>query len=152
MSDIIIADTSCLIILEKAGELSVLKILFQEIIITPDVKAEFQLQIPEWIKVKEVQDIQRQRILMLDLDIGEASAIALALETASSLLIIDERKGRNVAKELGLKTLGTLGCLLKAKEKGYYSQLAPVLQKLQNAGFYISEALAKEILKIAGEI
>ncbi|MBK6621231.1 MAG: DUF3368 domain-containing protein [Saprospirales bacterium] len=75
----------------------------------------------------------------------------MALESESALLIIDEKKGRHTAKELGIKTLGTLGCLLKAKEKGYYPQLFPILQKLQKAGFYLSDILAKEILNMAGE-
>lgn len=140
-----------MIVLEKAGELEVLEALFREITISPEIEREFQLPLPSWIKVKEVADSQRQRILALDLDPGEASAIALALESESALLIIDEKKGRYTAKKLGLKTIGTLGCLLKAKEKGYYPQLFPILQKLKKAGFYLSDMLTKEILNIAGE-
>ena len=88
---------------------------------------------------------------MLDLDTGEASAIALALESPASLLIIDEQKGRKIAKELGLNTLGTLGCLVKAKKIGHYEMLLPILQKIRQSGFYISENLMREILELAGE-
>jgi predicted nucleic acid-binding protein len=50
------------------------------------------------------------------LDTGEASAIALAMETVNSTLIIDEKKGRKFAKNLGLQIIGTLKILLLAKQ------------------------------------
>ena len=118
MNQVVIADASPLIVLQNIGRLSLLQNLFDKILITPEIETEFGLDLPDWIKVSEVQDKTKLVLLNLNLDKGEASAIALCLEKAGSLLIIDEKKGRRIAQDLGLKIVGTLGIILKAKEKG----------------------------------
>lgn len=146
--EIIIADSSCLIVLENIKELSLLKKLFGEILITAEVKDEFGLELPNWIKIRTVKDQSRIDALALVLNKGEASAIALSMETAESVLIIDEKKGRRIAKELNIKIIGTLGIILKAKEKGLISSIEDILEKLENADFRISPSLKKKILSI----
>lgn len=106
---------------------------------------------PEWIAVEDATDPVRLSILELELDKGEASAIALALENKNSLLIIDEGKGRRVATRLGIKKLGTLGNLIQAKNKGHILQIKPLLLNLQGVGFRISDQLIVEGLKRVGE-
>jgi len=54
---------------------------------------EYGEVLPKWIKVEEVKDIKKTEILKLEIDEGEASSLALAIEKTNSLLIIDERKG-----------------------------------------------------------
>jgi len=142
----IVADASCLIILQNIQELSLLEKLFCEVFITEEVRQEFGLDLPEWIKVKEVQNKIRQDALNLILDKGEASSIALSLETDGSLLITDEKKGRRIAHELGLKIIGTLGVILQAKEKGLIDSIEDLLEKLENADFRISPNLKAKIL------
>ncbi|MGI8543471.1 MAG: DUF3368 domain-containing protein [Aridibacter sp.] len=146
--EIVIADSSCLIVLENIQELSLLKKLFGEILITQDVKNEFGLELPKWIKIRTVKDQSRVDALALVLDKGEASAIALSMETAESVLIIDEKKGRRIAQELNIKIIGTLGIILKAKENGLISSIEDILEKLENADFRISPSLKKKILSI----
>jgi predicted nucleic acid-binding protein len=90
--EIIIADASCLIVLENIQELSLLQKLFGEVLITEEVKDEFGLHLPEWLKFQEVKNQSKKDALNLILDKGEASSIALCLETAESVLIIDEKK------------------------------------------------------------
>jgi predicted nucleic acid-binding protein len=49
------------------------------------------------------------------LDPGEASAITLVWQNRpTSLLILDEKRGRKVASALGLKITGTAGLLMEA--------------------------------------
>ncbi|MDQ3635304.1 MAG: DUF3368 domain-containing protein [Acidobacteriota bacterium] len=144
--EIVIADSSCLIVLENIKELSLLKKLFGEILITAEVKDEFGLELPNWIKIRTVKDQSRVDALSLILDKGEASAIALSMETAESVLIIDEKKGRRIAQELNIKIIGTLGIILKAKENGLISSIEDILEKLENADFRISPSLKKKIL------
>lgn len=145
--EIIIADTSCLIVLQNIQELSLLQKLFGNIFITEEVKEEFGIYLPEWINVKKVQNEAQKSALSLILDKGEAISIALCLETNDSVLIIDERKGRRIAQELDLEISGTLGVILSAKEKNLVDSIEDVLNKLENAGFWISPNLKTQILE-----
>jgi predicted nucleic acid-binding protein len=85
--------------------------------------------------------------LNLILDKGEASSIALCIETEKSLLIIDEKKGRRIAQELKLKIIGTLGIILQAKERNLVNSITDVLIKLENADFRLSPSLKAKILE-----
>lgn len=146
-----IADTSCLIVLTRLNAIPVLQSLYGQIYITEEVASEFGESLPDWIKVEMVKDKRYYQILSAMLDPGEASAIALALEMKNVLLIVDEFKGRREAKRLGIEITGTLGVLVKAKQKGLIKELKPVLNQLHLAGFWISEAISEEMLKQAGE-
>src|SRR4051794_40197530 len=98
MPNAIPSDTSCLILLEKLGELEELHELFGAIITTPEVSAEFGLPLPVWVTVKPVINRKYQAIIEASVDQGEASAIALAVEYDDCLLIIDDLKGRKFAQ------------------------------------------------------
>lgn len=148
---IIIADASVLIALSNINQLEILKKVYNSIIITPEVKMEFGEKLPRWIHVEEVKDKQKIKILELKLDNGEASSLALALEQGNSLLIIDERKGREVAKKMGIKIIGLLGIIVKAKELEIIELVKPIFDKLEHVEFRISEELKKKILLKAGE-
>lgn len=143
---IIIADTSCLITLDNIEDLSLLKKIFTNITITPQVADEFGKELASWIEVENVTDVQKIRLLELELDLGEASSIALALEKPNSLLIIDERKGREIAKKLEVKIIGLLGILIIAKRKSFINNLSAYFDKIENVGFRISEKLKTQIL------
>lgn len=79
-SKIIIADTSCLILLSKIKELELLNKLYQNITVTPEIVAEYGEQLPNWFVVENVINKQKQAELEQKVDRGEASAIALSLE------------------------------------------------------------------------
>lgn len=147
MSKLIIADTSCLIVLEKIERLDLLKSMFEEIVITEDVRNEFREIKEVWIKVQNVKDTKRQQLLEFELDRGEASAIALALENEGSTVLIDERKGRKIAEDLGIKIKGTLGVLIEAKLKNEIDSLFDEIIKLKNVEFRMSEKLIQQILQ-----
>jgi predicted nucleic acid-binding protein len=51
------------------------------------------------------------------INVGEAAAIALAVEVEAIRLPIDERLGRPSAKDFGSKIIGILGILLLAKRQ-----------------------------------
>jgi predicted nucleic acid-binding protein len=72
--------------------------------------------IPAWIDVRVTAAAPDAELA--DLDLGEREAIQLAEEQHADLLLIDERKGRQRARQRGLKTTGTLGVLLSAGELG----------------------------------
>jgi predicted nucleic acid-binding protein len=52
------------------------------------------------------------------LDVGEAAVIGLALEEKATIVLIDERKARKVARDIyGLQPIGTTRILVEAKKK-----------------------------------
>lgn len=149
-SDIIL-DTSCLILLSKIGELDLLKKVAGKVFITPEIQNEFGKKLPSWIIIRRPSDIHYQRILEMDLDPGESSAIALSLDISDSVIIIDDLKGRRIADNLDLRYSGTLGLILKAKQEGVIESIKPVIAKINNTNFRFSEELIKFILEQARE-
>lgn len=87
---IVIADTSCLILLTKIRCVHVLQQLYKEVIITEEIASEFGEELPDWIKIQSVSNRNYMKILSLRLDLGESSAIALAIESGNVLLILDD--------------------------------------------------------------
>jgi predicted nucleic acid-binding protein len=94
LSRVIIADTSCFILLDKINSLSILFELFGEVITTIEVSNEFGKPLPSWVKIEMVIDRMQQIALQAEIDKGEASAIALAIEKTNPLLILDDYKAR----------------------------------------------------------
>lgn len=82
---------------------------------------------------------------------GEAEVLALACEEKKPLVIIDDEIARKIAKLQGIKLTGTAGVLLKAKTNNYIPEIKPVLEKLREVGFYLSDRVIAEVLKISGE-
>jgi len=141
MNRIIISDTSGLIALSNIELLDILKELYDEIIITKEVQDEFGKKLPDWIIRLEVKDKQKQSEIERNLDKGEASSIALALEIKNSTLIIDEIKGRRIAKSYNINIIGTIGILLIADKRGLIKDVLSVILKLVNKGFRLSDDL-----------
>ena len=142
-----ISNTSCLIVLDNIDMLFILKELYRSIIITPEVAKEFEKPIPEWIKVKDVDDKKYLKLLNTFIDLGEASVIALAFEIEDVVLIIDDLKARKLVSKLDVKLTGTLGVIVNARKKQIIHSLEDILYKLKKAGFRISNELENEILK-----
>ena len=147
----VIADASCFILLDKIDSLSLLKDLFKTITTSTEVAREFGKPLPEWVKIRTVQDKNFQSALFLQVDAGEASAIALAAENQPSLLIIDDLKGRKLAQRLNLNITGTLGLILIAKREGILPLIKPLFDKIQSTNFRVSPDLLESILKQVGE-
>ena len=147
----VVADASCFILLDKIDGLSLLEYLFQSIITSAEVADEFGKPLPDWVQIKVVKDKNFQSALFLQVDAGEASAIALAAENLPSLLIIDDLKGRKLAQKLNLTITGTLGVILTAKREGVIPFVKPFFDRIQATNFRISPALLASILQKAGE-
>ena len=152
MPDIVISDTSCLIILDKIQELNLLKRVYSNIVTTPEVAKEFAKELPKWIKIESVEDKKYQEFIETQVDLGEASAIALAKEKEDTLLLLDDLKARKLARKLNLKFTGTLGLINKAKQIGAISKIKPLTDKLLSTNFRISEKIIDELLRINNEI
>ncbi len=149
MSISVVADSACLIALERIDSLDILPALFGEVLIPPAVDREFGVGC-SWLQIHSPADRRVIDSLKLLVDDGEAEAIALASERAA-VVILDDRQARRVAQDMGLRILGTLGCVLKAKQAGVIPAVGPTLDALERKGFYLTEDLKAETLRLAGE-
>lgn len=152
MQKVIISDTSCLILLDKIGELKLLNKLFGQIIVTQEIVQEFNKELPPWFTVEEPSNKTYQKILEASLDKGEASAIAFAIEHTDCLLIIDDYKGRKYAEQLGIKITGTLGVIIGAKLRGHVESVKPILDKIKKTDFRLTAELEKKTIEKANEV
>ena len=152
MQPVIISDASCLILFDNIGVLPILKQLYGSIVKTPEVASEFRNPLPEWLRIEHRANRHYQTIIEASLDTGEASNIALAMEYDDCPLIIDDLKGGKSAVQLGLHITGSMGILIAAKNEGHIQSLKPILQKIKQTNFRISEKLEALILAKAGEL
>ena len=108
----------------QLGLVDLLKDLFSEIIIPVSVEKELaaipsQLKLvnsKSWIRTESITNTELFYELLKHLDAGEAESIVLSIEMEAELLLIDEKKGRRIATEYGVKISGLIGVLIKAKE------------------------------------
>jgi len=151
MPNIVISDTSTLILFHKIDKFDLLRKVYRKLITSPEIAKEFGENLPEWIVIQSVSDKKYQEFLETQLDRGEASAIALAKEMNDPLLLLDDLKARKLARRLNLKITGTLGVINKAKQLGIIDKVKPIIDKLLETNFRISEKIITEILELNGE-
>jgi len=147
MPKIVIADTSFLIAIQKLQLFSQIQSLYKEIYVTPTIANEFKLKLPDWIIIREPDNLQVAKVLSIVLDPGEASALALAYNFGDTVLILDDLKARKEAHKLGFKITGTLGVLYRLQQEGIIDSLKNQLNQLTELGFRISPKIIEEILK-----
>ena len=155
---IIISDTTALIILAKTNHLNLLTNLIDKVYVPKAVMEEIRYK-NDIVKVLidnsdfiEVQEVSNQEILndirKTNLDLGETEAIALALEL-DLRLIIDEKTGRKIAKEKGVKIIGLLGILEANFKLEFisYRELLYILEDFKRVDYRLNPKLEKAFLE-----
>ena len=135
--------------LDNIGESEILQRLFSEITITPEVAREYGRKIPAWIQILPASGNSKTRPEIRNLDPGEASSIALALDLENPLLIIDEKKGRRVAERLEIEMIGTVGVLIRAKNAGLIEEPQTLLSRLESVNFRLDENLRSMLTDVS---
>ena len=152
---IVVSDTSPLTALLTVREAELLPRLFQEVVIPTAVETELRRShatLPGWLKILPAQNVAKVSAYAQLVDAGEAEAIALAEEIKADRLLIDERKGRRLAREHGLPVVGLLGVVLLAKRAGLIPSARTLLDRLdREAGVYLREDLKSDALQSVGE-
>lgn len=78
--------------------------------------------------------------------------MVLAQELSADLLLIDERKARKTALQLGLPVTGIIGVLLEAKKAGLISAIKPILDQMEAVvAFRLKRSLYNAAVRAAGE-
>jgi predicted nucleic acid-binding protein len=159
--DLVISDTSPLFYLHRLRRLDLLQKLYQRITVSQAVVDELKAggdqgeDVPnireyEWLKVRSVR-VPEVITLITDLGAGEAQVLALAIEEPGSLVILDNSLARQIARLRSLRITGTAGVLLKAKHEGHILAVAPLLDRLMQLDFRLSDAVKAKILWLALE-
>ena len=158
---IVISDTTPIISLIKAGQLQLLETLFGKVMIPEAVYQELTdnisfskeadiVRCSSFIQVRKVNESGAVNVLrrVAGLDAGESEAIIMAEETGSDILLIDERKGRRVAKQMGFVITGTVGILLEAYDEKLLSgmDVERCLFRMQECGIRIGSGLWERVL------
>jgi predicted nucleic acid-binding protein len=156
-----ITNTSPMLYLYRIGMLDWLPQLCDDIWIPQAVVDELQdgrskgydVPIPgayTWLQVVEPCVVPSEW-LALDLGAGELAVLAIALDHPQRVILLDDGRARRIAQAAGLTVWGTLKILLEAKSRGLTDLIAPHLDRLRDAGMWMSEAIRQRVLALAGE-
>ncbi len=157
----VIVNSTPLITLCNINEINILKELYETVTIPKAVYEEItakedsacqQISSLAWIRVEEIDDISQKKMYQAKLHDGEVEVMILGQENPDdTLVILDDNAAKKTAKYLGLVVTGTLGVLIKAKHEGVISEVAPILAKMKDNGFYISDEVEQFVRKQVAE-
>ena len=159
----VVSNTSPLSNLAIIGRLDFLKRRYETVRIPPAVARELSaLSHPAakdrltaalaegWLVIESPSSTRPT--LPFSLDPGETEAIALALATKADVLLMDEKRGREAARQAGLVVAGVLGELLHARQAGLLTNLGSEIMRLRSeAGFFVDSKIEQFILSQVGE-
>ena len=150
---LLVADTGPLFSLAIIDQLSVLDEMFDEVKIPNAVWDELTVDntskaYPLIIKSfnHRITAITKTNELSFIMDFGESQAVTLYRELNADFLLIDDKKARKIAENFGIKCIGVIGLLAKAKRKGLIKELKPLFESLLKNKRYYSITLLNQIL------
>lgn len=156
----VVVNASPLIVLLRSDQAELLPQLFSEIVIPEAVwqevvmgghrdRAALGLQAAPWAQPTPVE--LSPRVTAWNLGVGESAVLTFALERPLYRAMLDDRAARRCARTLGITLLGTGGMLVLAKRRGLLQSISEGLEKLQQAGLWLSPEIITLLLKEAGE-
>jgi predicted nucleic acid-binding protein len=157
-----VADSGPLIALAIIGHLDLLPRLYAQVLAPPAVWEEVTVQgrgLPgayevsqlPWLEIKAPEMPLLQALVIL-VDRGEAEAIALANSMPDSTVLLDDSRARRVAERFGIRRIGTLGILRRAKKAGLLDQVRPLVERLRDNSIYMRQSLIDAVLRDVGEL
>lgn len=163
MNGRIVSNTGPLIALAGINRLDILRHLYTEILVPGEVHQEIieggsrrlgleAYQSSNWLQIQP-QHTAPDPLLIAVLDKGEAAVIQLARAEQAEQLLMDERKGRKIARSTyGLSVIGTAGILVEAKKREHLDSVKEALHQMRENGYYIHESIVEVALQRAGEV
>jgi predicted nucleic acid-binding protein len=161
----IVADASPLIGLARIGLLALLRDLYGGVVIPAEVLEELHVHENRpgsrtlllaleagWLRAEALRDSAEMVALLRSIGPGEAAAILLAEQRPCRFVLLDEKRGRAVAKRRNIPVAGTGTILLAAKKRALIESVSMTLDQLAAAGYRLSARLRAEITRLAGEI
>jgi len=158
---LIVSDTTPISCLLRIGRTDLLATLFPDMRIPTEVAAELDqgaAVLGDWrsmishARIEIVQPTPLLRLLKEEVDAGEAAALALGVSLHADLVLIDEMRGRVIARRLGLPVAGTLGVVVRAKRGGMIPAARPIIDQVRTlGGLWVTDELVAQVLTGLGE-
>jgi len=146
-----VSDASPIIALNQIHRLDLLRNQFGQVVVPPAIELEVEPSagvLPAWVH-RQYAPVPPD--FLRDLDPGEREAIALTIQLGANFLVIDDLPGRHAAMSLGLRVIGSLGLLVRAKQSNLIGEVRPLMDAMISHGLYASEELYRRILRRADE-
>ena len=146
--DAVVCNSGPLIALCLLRRLNLLQTFYQRVVIPEKVQWEIlqggvarpgmaELAAANWI---EVLPAAPDPVLIAMLDPGEAAVLTLARSLGIAHILMDERKGRKIARAiLGLNVSGTARLLVDAARAGLIVSARQELETLRIAGYWLGD-------------
>jgi predicted nucleic acid-binding protein len=162
MKRVVVADAGPLIALAKIEQIQLLESIFEHVHVpaivlqetSGDLRRSGAREVDDFVsRFATVHDTQHSEFierLCIEIDAGEAQAIAIAQKLKCAVLM-DDLLGRGVAKRFGLPVIGVLGVLLQAKREKHISHVRECVEKLIDVRYRLAQPLIDEVLRIAKE-
>ena len=162
---IVVSDTTPIISLLKAGKLGLLEMLYQTVVVPEAIYHELTsgddfegekeaIADCTFLSIEKVHNKASVGILrnVTGLDAGESESLVLYEEKKADLLLIDERKGRGVAKKMSVRYVGTMGVLMQAFDEGFISakEIQETLEMMLICDIRLSRKLCNKVLEYVG--
>ncbi|MBI4754470.1 MAG: DUF3368 domain-containing protein [Betaproteobacteria bacterium] len=156
----VVVNASPLITLFRSGQADLLPRLFTRIVVPEAVWKEVALDdrddaaacgLPTEAWPRRESVMTSPRVEAWNLGAGETAVLSHALAHPPLRAIIDDADARRCARTLGIPVLGTGGVLVLAKRRGVIASVADRLERLRNAGLWLSDDLVTVMKAQAGE-
>ena len=158
----IVCDTTVLLYPGRIGLLDLLPALFDPVYVPEHVLLELDMgrllrrdtvnpRNLAWARCVSVPQATIDDLPANRLGTGERAVIAYAHAHHSTIAGLDDRQARQLAESLGLKIVGTLGILLRAKQAGLIPAVQPPLDAAIDQGFRLTSDLYQDVLRLANE-
>lgn len=158
----LVTNTGPLIALSGIGQLGLLDALYDDVRLPTQVHDEILLGLHAGRNIAAYRDASFLQVTPLEapldpmlreaLDDGEAAAIQLARQEQIDHILIDDRKGRRIARNVyGLSVLGTLRILINAKQAGLLDRVDELIPAMRQNGYWLHDQLIDAALREAGE-
>lgn len=162
MNGSIVSNTGPLIAMAIIDRLDILNMLFNTVIVPEEVHQELiqgrdscvgvaSYKQSSWIQIRRISS-PLEPLLSTVLDPGEASVIQLSRECGADFVLIDERKGRKVARDIyQMRVVGSVRILVEAKRQGFIESVSKAINGMRNGGYWIHDNIVELALREAGE-
>lgn len=156
----VVVNSSPLIVLFRSGQADLLPQLFREIVVPEQVYAEVlaggeddaaRIALPQtdWIIIKKVEI--SLPVAAWNLGNGESAVFSFAMKASGYKAVVDDLAARRCAQAFGIQTLGTGGLLLLAKRRGLIGSVKDRVQRLKDAGLWLSDSVVQLLITEADE-